>query len=1138
VNAEQGTLIREAIGQILGIPCSSIGDQDDLIRLGLDSMAVMRLVGRWHAAGIAVSYADLVATPTTAAWVDVLARADRVESPPVLKQARAARAPLDEPFRLAPMQQAYWIGRSSNSGLGGVNAHYYVELEGRGVDPARLRGAIDRLLARHAMLRASFLPDGLQRIRAPKPWNGLMVRDLRDAPPEQIDPQLAQLRDHHRNLQMAVEAGEVFGAALTLLPQCRTRLHLNIDMLVADATSFRIILNELALLYEDPDCALPEISNDFADYLELELHQRESSRRSAASYWAEHRAGLSGPAALPLAIDPASALARRSASRSEMLDEGFLDALRRMAQDHGLTLPAVLATAFAEVVAQWSAERRFLLNLPVFDRQPLLPDVDRMVGDFTNLCLVDVDLDSSADFASNAREIQRRLHAAAANVAYSGVDVLRDLSRDRGSPALAPIVFTSAISLGDLYSDHLRETLGKPVWISSQTPQVWLDCQVTDRDGGLHVNWDFVDGLFQPGVIDAMFEAYGRILGQLADDAKVWAEPVASLLPSRQAALRAQRNETDAPLPQGSLHDGFFEAVKASPDAPALIGEDDGVLSYAELGRRVEDARRVLTTHGVERGELVAISLPPGAEQVAACLGLLSLGAAYLPVGLDQPPARRERIWRLSGITKAIMPTAEPETACSDSEVQLIALDAAGACKGPTPALEPVDPEALAYVIYTSGSTGEPKGVEITHRAALNTIADINRRLTLGKRDRVLAVSAADFDLSVWDVFGALAAGATLVSVPAHARRDPDHWSGLVQRHGVTVWNSVPALLDMLLSVARPGALTSLRAALVSGDWIPLDLPARLRAATPDCRFLAMGGATEASIWSNLYEVDKIDCDWRSIPYGFPLANQRFRVVDNQGRDRPDWVAGELWIGGAGVARGYRGDSERTRERFVRHDGDVWYRTGDLGRYWPDGTLEFLGRADHQVKLRGNRIELGEIESALEQHDAIDRAVAAVVSDRIGVAVATADRSLERDDVVAYLEALLPSAMTPSVVVIVADLPLTPNGKVDRQAATALLSVAAAATEDCASPLESATEESVAAVWSEVLGKVVSSRTATFFEYGGDSLLATRIVSRIHARMGVALALREFLQSPNVAGIARLIDARAAHGPLLEEGEI
>ncbi|MEV4897444.1 AMP-binding protein, partial [Nonomuraea sp. NPDC055795] len=282
-----------------------------------------------------------------------------------------------------------------------------------------------------------------------------------------------------------------------------------------------------------------------------------------------------------------------------------------------------------------------------------------------------------------------------------------------------------------------------------------------------------------------------------------------------------------------------------------------------------------LAEQGVRPGDAVAVCLPKGPDQVAAVLGVLAAGALYVPIGADQPELRRERMLRRADVrlTLTDLPSGPP----LETPVE-------------------VDPEASAYVIFTSGSTGEPKGVEISHQAAVNTIVDVNRRFGVTAEDRVLAVSALDFDLSVWDVFGLLSAGGSLVMIGEDERRDAARWAALVAEHGVTVWNTVPALLDMLLTADR-GVLGSLRLAMVSGDWVPLDLSARLAVPAPDCELIALGGATEASIWSNYCPVPaKVPPEWLSVPYGRPLANQCFRIVDSAGRDCPDWVAGELWI--------------------------------------------------------------------------------------------------------------------------------------------------------------------------------------------------------------------------------------------------
>src|SRR6185295_17067551 len=369
-------------------------------------------------------------------------------------------------------------------------------------------------------------------------------------------------------------------------------------------------------------------------------------------------------------------------------------------------------------------------------------------------------------------------------------------------------------------------------------------------------------------------------------------------------------------------------------------------------------------------------------------------------------------------------------------------------------------PSDLAYVIFTSGSTGKPKGVMIDHRGAVNTVLDVNSRFGIGPADRVLALSALSFDLSVWDIFGPLAAGGAIVLPGADRTRDPEHWAERIGAEGVTIWNSVPALLEMMverLEEEDRSFPATLRLAMLSGDWIPLSLPERARQISPRraLHVISMGGATEASIWSIIYDVGEVEMEWRSIPYGRAMANQTFYVLDDELRPRPTWVPGQLAIGGIGLSVGYWRDPEKTEASFIVHPrtGERLYRTGDLGRWLPSGEIEFLGREDFQVKIRGFRVELGEIETALARHSAVREAVVIALTASPGregggvpgekrlVAYLLAEPGASPPDVGdlrGHLRAQLPEYMVPASFHVLDAFPLSSNGKVDRKALPAL----------------------------------------------------------------------------------------------------
>ncbi|MFG1674499.1 amino acid adenylation domain-containing protein [Micromonospora sp. NPDC049282] len=1108
-------------GDVAGLLEEPVSPDDDLLERGLDSIGLMRLAAQWSAAGASLTFGQLIEHRTVRQW-HALAHAPGGDPTPAPADDEAVDP--DAPFALATMQHAYWVGRAGDQALGGVGAHFYNEFDGRHVDPPRLERAVRALVRRHDMLRARFLDDGRQRITPDGAWPGLSVHDLRDLAPAERDRRLGELRDTLSHRSLRVDRGEVFDIQLCLLPEGRTRIHVEIEMLVADAHSFRVLLADLARLYDRPDEPLPPIDYSYPRYLAVHARRREAAREAASAYWRERLPRLPGGPELPVAVAPERVTGHRVTRHHHWLPGADRDRLAARAREHGITLPMVFLTAFAEVLAAWSSRQRFLLNLPLYDRTPYHPDVPLLSGDFTNLLLLEVDATDEVPFVDRARRLHEQFTRDVAHSAYAGVDVLRDLARHRADRAvLAPVVFTSALSLGELFGADVRTCFGDPVWTSSQTPQVWLDNQVTEREGGLYLNWDVVAELFPAGVSEAMFDAYVGLLRGLVDGD--WSVSVG--LPAGQRAVRDRVNDTAAALPVGVLHEGFFEWARREPGRPAVLG--DGVsVSYGELAQRSLRLAGALTRAGVGAGDAVGVCLPKGVEQIAAVLAVLAAGGVYVPVGVDQPAVRRNRILARAGAKvlihadgngapPAVGPVAGGMGPGGDGE---LGPDGDGG-----PALErPVDadPAALAYVIFTSGSTGEPKGVEVSHAAAVNTIEAIRRRFDIDSDDRVLAVSALDFDLSVFDVFGLLGAGGALVVVTEEQRRDARAWLRLATEHHVTLWQSVPALLDMLLTAAEAdGATTHLRLALLGGDWVGLDLAARLTALRPHARLVALGGTTETAIHSTVFEVGEVPAHWRSIPYGHPLPNQRCRVVDGRGRDCPDWVPGELWIGGAGVANGYRGDPERTAERFVARDNTRWYRTGDLGRYWPDGTLEFLGRTDHQVKIRGHRIELGEIDTALHQHPAVRDAVTVAIGTttrRLAAAITT-HPGHDAHDLHEYLTERLPAHMIPEHVAVLDDLPLSGNGKIDRRALAERLAVRADRPTEVQPPI-GPVETALAAVWAELLDVPAVGRADSFFALGGDSLLATRLLGRMRTAGLAGGQLRRLFAEPTLSGFA------------------
>ncbi|ACV63457.1 amino acid adenylation domain protein [Desulfofarcimen acetoxidans DSM 771] len=1122
--------VRMQIKAMLPAPVE-FDDDHNLIELGLNSLKIMRLVNNWRRAGAAVAFAELIAAPRLSDWWSLLQKNNAFSAENEQAKVIEGHGDVNRPFPLTDVQYAYWVGRRDDQPLGGVGCHAYLEIDGRDVEPQRLESAWGQLLEHHSLLRARFLADGQQEVLNAPFTKALSVHDLRLYPEDGLVLELSRIRDRLSHRLLAVEEGEVAGIELSLLPGGNTRIHFDIDLLVADVQSLHIILRDLAALYARGVKPPAPKNWSFAQYLKGEGKRRAKEKEMAAQYWKDQLEHMPKAPELPLAKKPETIKNPVFRRRTYFIGKGQWSFLQKHASAHRITPAMVLLTVYAAVIDRWSANSRFLLNLPLFDRQIGENGVDDVVADFTSLLLLPVDCAEPQSFLELAQAIQAKFHEAVANASYSGVQIQRDMARIYpGESNFAPVVF--ACNLGTpLLNNECRQSFGSLTYMISQTPQVWLDFQLYESDGGLLLAWDAVEQLFPEYLIDDMFGSYVQLIKQLADSEQAWKE-IPDVLPAAQQQRRKKEAALSLPVVEQCIHTSFFEYATKYPESVAVIdSSSDMKLSYGELSVNALKIASMLKEKGVKKGDTVAITLPRGAGQIEAVFGVLAAGACYVPVSVSQPDARRAFIHKKANI-ECVLTDNKRQDAVKWPENTIVLNTAAAAEYGCLEQIEKTSAEDLAYIIFTSGSTGEPKGVEITHYGAWNTISDINKRCRVTGGDRILAVSSLDFDLSVYDIFGLLSAGGTIVTLMEDSCRDAAYWLKAIMKYQITMWNSAPVLLDMLLVAAESKKINQLhlRVAMLSGDWIGLDIPVRLKNVETNCTLLALGGATEASIWSNSFSVTlPLPKEWVSIPYGRPLSNQTYRIVDAKGNDTPDWAVGELWIGGAGVAKGYCGDESLTKERFVDWNGMRWYKTGDMGRFWPDNNIEFLGRKDFQVKIRGHRIELGEIETVLKKHPGVKEAViAAVQTDKasrqlVGYIVPEYknNEDLKEEHLSDYLKKKLPEYMVPSVFLILDKLPVSASGKVERKALPMPGNMNRSRKEFIHA--ETKVEQCLVEIWSKAFALEKIGVTDNYFNLGGDSLLGTKICAEVHNELGVELLLTGLFEKTTIAELAEYI---------------
>jgi epothilone synthetase B len=895
-----------------------------------------------------------------------------------------------QPFPLTDIQQAYWLGRSGVFELSNVSTHVYVEIETVDITIEQFERAWQRLIDRHEMLRVIVRPDGLQQILERVPPYKVEVLDLRKNSAIEVAKRLAEVRDHMSHQVLPADRWPLFEIRASQLNEKKVRFQISIDAIGIDAWSSQIITQELDKLLENPEISLPPLELSFRDYVLAEISCRDSQLYSKSlKYWHNRLETLPPSPELPVEKNLATVKQPHFVRRRGKLGSDTWTMLKNQASQVGVTPSVLLLAAFAEILTVWSKKPKFTINLTLYNPLPLHPEVNRIVGDFTSVNLLEVDNSSEDSFEVRARRIQKQLWQDFDYRYVSGVKVLRELARTQGrdSGAIMPVVFTSALARSGQSEKTLPlACLGETVYGISQTPQVYLDHQVFEDAGTLIFTWDVVESVFPSGLMDDMFTAYCHFLNRLSNEAELWQATKRQLLPSTQLQQLAAINATETSLPQATLlHSLFFEQVPLRPQQAAVVTAHR-TLTYRELGDRVNQLGHQLLQLGVRPNQLVAIVMEKGWEQVVAALAILASGAAYVPIATELPKERRSHLLE-EGEVQWVITQSKLKTWFECSErIGCICVDTLEPHSLATP-LAPIQQLSdLAYVIYTSGSTGKPKGVAIDHRGVVNTILDINQRFDVKSQDRVFALSSLSFDLSVYDIFGTLAAGGTIVIPDADAIKDPASWIELMAQQQVSIWNSVPALMQMLVdyTAGRSRSLPkSLRLVMLSGDWLPLSLPDQIQTLGENVRVVSLGGATEASIWSIIYPIERVDPTWRSIPYGRPMANQHFYVFNEVLEPSPLWVTGQLYIGGIGLAQGYWKNPEKTDASFVIHPQtqERLYKTGDLGRYLPDGNIEFIGREDFQVKVNGHRIELGEIETTLQQHSAIKEAIVNAVGE-------------------------------------------------------------------------------------------------------------------------------------------------------------
>jgi amino acid adenylation domain-containing protein len=1042
------------------------------------------------------------------------------------------------PFALSDLQLGFYLADDPYMEYH-VRPHAYMETDYRALDVSAFTAAWNQALRRHRRELCVVIDSVELQMLADFEPVAFVEADLSGQPAERVQAHLARVRAEMSRSELPLDRWPWFDLRISTWDQDGTRIsrvHYNHNNFFVDGFGTSKLLEEIDSYYRGGPARAP-LQLSYRDaVLALETLARSDEGEAARTYWFDRLANLPAPPALAQVASMdrrrRSHLDRRSFILAGLQWTAFKDA----AAACGLTPSNAIIAAYAYVLAEWSNSDRFILSQMVTRRFPSVhPDLLEMLGNFASLYPLEIALDRGLSFADNARRIQQQVLEDLKHLQIGGMQVLQQLNRTRGSFGGAPSPFVVGSGLA-------MRAYRKSDFQVLETSQTVLDHQFFElEDGSLYAVWDLIENCFPPGFIDEMWAAFEGLVRELANVPAAWGRAHVEF--AHSCAEVDPAPATSAWEPNACLHGALAGNAQQRGASTALV-DRYGPLSYSDLDAWSAACAAHLRARGVGNGAIVAIMMDRGRELMACALAVLRVGAAYVPIDPALPAERVGYMLKDCGCN-LVMIQGEYETALTwppgVAPLAITALPPASQAANNTQAdrdAPQVRGGDLAYVIYTSGTTGRPKGVMIEHAAAMNTIRDVNRRFDVDAHDRILGVSSFGFDLSVYDLFGAVEAGACLVYPNPDAALDPHHWLDLLQRERVTVWNSVPALMSLLVEAAekRSVSLPDLRLVLLSGDKIPLELPDAVRAIAPGAHVVSLGGATEVSIWSIFYPIGAVDPSWPSIPYGYAMDGQRWTVLGRHGRPCPRWVRGELLIGGHGLARGYLNEPDKTARSFVvdASTSQRWYRTGDLGRYMDEGCIQWMGRLDSQIKLQGHRIEPGEIEAVLGEHPDIADAAVTVGTTPNGrhllVGHVAGREGLQASDCEAFLRAKLPAYMVPGIWRIVPRLPVTANGKIDRDtlARTAVSTDSIPAQRHEREPAADEVERQILDIWQRALKLDSLGVTDDFFEIGGQSFDAIRIFAAIKQSFGQNYTLSDVWIARTVRDLAARVKSGGA----------
>jgi amino acid adenylation domain-containing protein len=1053
-------------------------------------------------------------------------------------------------FPLSFAQQRLWFLEQLVPGLPLYNMAGFVRFTGP-LNRQAVRQCLAAVVERHEALRTTFATVNEQPVQLVSPTLTVPVDEIDLSERPHTSEEITNLAVEEARRPFDLATGPLCRIKLLCLAPDEHVVVLTMHHIISDGTSIRVLFQDAIAVYEtlvnNREPHLPELPIQYVDFAawQRDRLQGEPLER-LLRYWRDQLGGELPVLQLPIDRPRPAVQTFVGARQNFSLSPTLTSALRELSRREGVTLFMVLLAAFQTLLARYTGQDDILVGSPIANRNR--SEIEKLIGLFVNTLVLRTDMSGNPTFRELLKRVQQVALGAYTHEELPFEKLVEELQPERNMShtPLFQVLFglqsdpTTAVEPAGL-TMHFQE-------IDSRTAKCDITLNMTERPDTIEAYLEYNTDLFDAATMTRLITHFETMLQGVVDNPARRLSDMPLLTDAERHDILVGRNNTRTAYPADQCVHALFEAQAAQrPDAPAIIfGEQQ--LSYGALNERANRLAHHLRACGIGTEGFVAVFLERSADLIVGILAILKAGGTYVPLDTSYP---KERLTYMLEDTQAAvlltqahlrgeLPAHNAEVVCIDTHWDAIAQQS-----GENP-VSHTTPANLAYVMYTSGSTGKPKGIGIPHYA-INRLVFNTNYIDLQPDDRIAQAANASFDAATFECWGALLHGALLVGITQDVALAPREFAAQLHEQGITTLFLTTALFNQLAREV-PDALAALRHVMFGGEAVdPRWVRAVLQHGAPE-RLLHVYGPTESTTFATWYLVCNVDPAATTVPIGGALSNTTTYVLDRHMQPVPPGVPGELYIGGAGLARGYYQRPALTAARFVPHPfsdqpGARLYKTGDLVRYLPDGAIEFLGRTDHQVKLRGFRIELGEIEATLATHPAVREAVVLAREDNPGerrlvaYLVPVQTPAPGTHDLRAFLKKTLPDYMIPALFVTMEALPLTPNGKVDRRA----LPVPDGARPDLASSFVAPTtpvETTLAAIWCEVLKLERVGVEDNFFDLGGYSLAAVQVVSRVRETFQVELALRSLFETPTVAGLAQAVAAQqpgsiAARGPAL-----